>query len=155
MGYRCPGQSGRNLKVELHRCSNCGYEVEIFSDELKVTCPNCGRPVYRERVLSCIDWCLAARECVGPGRWERLQEERVEDRLRGVTDRPMAERITADSLLSEVIKRYPETFTIFKQYGMPDYAVERLPMEKISFFAGVHRVDMEKLLEELNRAVAE
>jgi len=31
-GYRCPGQSERNLKGELYRCSGCGYEVEIFSD---------------------------------------------------------------------------------------------------------------------------
>jgi len=62
--------------------------------------------------------------------------------------------ITADSLLGEVIKRYPQTLPIFKKYGMPDYAVEKLPMETLAFFAGVHRVDLKKLLEKLNRAVA-
>jgi len=340
MGYRCPGQAGRNLKVELHKCPNCGYELEIFSDELKVTCPSCGQPVYKAAMPTCIDWCPAARECVGPERWEQLRKEREElnrlpaksvrptevlrhehrlierllrvleraaaglergeeispevlksslefirivadrchhgkeegslfplleergmrreggplgallqehdrgrelvrglaegvakygggdleareeiiENTRGYTqllaqhiqkeddvlfpiadhllsqdeqqrlleefaevereigegvherfegllpeleeslkvgDEPVAEKITADSLLGEVIKRYPETFTIFKRYGMPDYARERLPMEALSFFAGVHRVDLEKLLEELNRAVAE
>ncbi|MFQ6034000.1 MAG: DUF1858 domain-containing protein [Candidatus Bipolaricaulia bacterium] len=67
----------------------------------------------------------------------------------------MTEKITADSLLGEVLKQHPETAPIFKRYGMPDYAAERLPMEKLSFFAGVHRVDLAKLLEELNRVVAE
>jgi len=341
MGYRCPGQSGRNLKVKLVACPNCGYEVEIFSDELRVTCPACGEPIYQEQIPSCIDWCPGARECVGPERWAELQREREElERLQAVTgptevlknehrlierlldllegaaerlkggeeispralegalgfirtfaDRchhgkeedslfplleergvareggplgvllreheegrglvrglaaavgryrdgdpkvreriaedaqgyirllrkhirkeddvlfpiadhllslseqrrllrrfaqveeeigagtherleellvelerdlglesggeAMSEKITADSLLGEVIKRYPQTKAIFKKYGMPDYAEERLPMEKLSFFAGVHRVDLERLLEELNRAVRE
>ena len=340
MGYRCPGQSDRYLKVDLIPCPNCGYELEIFSDELKVNCPNCGEPVYRERLPSCIDWCPAAAQCLGPERWEQLQREREElnqlqaktmkpteilkhehqlikrllgvlesiaerlasgeevspellkqalDFIRTLADRchhgkeedslfplleghgvarengpigvmlqehergrefvraladgvaryeegevkakeriimnarsyiqllrehirkednvlfpmadhllsqdeqqelltkfaevekeigegvherfegllpeleksleiggePVAEKITADSLLGEVIKRYPQTVPIFKKYGMPDYAEERLPMEKLSFFAGVHRVDLEQLLEELNRAVAE
>jgi len=340
MGYRCPGQSDRNLKVDLIRCPHCGYELEIFSDELKVNCPSCGEPVYREMLPSCIDWCPAAAQCLGPERWEQLQREREElnrlqakttrptevlkhehrliERLLGVLEgvaarlergeeispeflkqalefirtfadrchhgkeegslfplleghgvaredgplgvllqehergrefvraltegvagyeegdvkakediianargyirllrehirkedevlfpmadhllsqgeqqgllakfaeveeeigegvherferllpeleesleiggEPMAEKITADSLLGEVIKRYPQTKAIFKKYGMPDYAEERLPMEKLSFFAGVHRVDLEKLLEELNRAVGE
>lgn len=84
MGYRCPGQSGRNLEVELHQCPNCGYAVEIFSDELKVTCPNCRNPVYQETMPSCIDWCPAARECVGPEKWQKLQEEKEElKRLQG------------------------------------------------------------------------
>ena len=339
MSYRCPGQSERDLKVELHKCPSCGYEVEIFSDELKVTCPSCGQPVYKAAMPTCIDWCPAARECVGPERWEQLQEEKGElSRLKGaakrptevlrhehrlierllrvlekaaaglergeevspevfksslefirivadrchhgkeegslfplleqrgvrweggplgallqehdrgrelvrglaegvakygggdleareeiienvkgyiqlltqhiqkeddvlfpiadhllsqdeqqrlleefaevegeigggvherfeellpeleeslkVGDEPVAEKITADSLLGEVIKEYPQTVPVFKRYGMPDYAEERLPMETLSFFAGVHRVDLEKLLEELNWAVA-
>ena len=159
MGYRCPGQSDRNLKVELIRCPHCGYELEIFSDELRVNCPSCGKPVYRERLPSCIDWCAAAALCLGPERWEQLRSEREEfhkvKKVKGENrGEPMAEgKITGDSLLGEVIKRYPQTEAIFKKYGMPDYAEERLPMEKLSFFAGVHRVDLEKLLEELNRAV--
>ncbi|MFQ6033999.1 MAG: hemerythrin domain-containing protein [Candidatus Bipolaricaulia bacterium] len=52
--------------------------MEIFSDELKAICPNCGRPVYREAMPSCLDWCPAARECIGPERWEQLEREKEE-----------------------------------------------------------------------------
>ena len=73
---RCPGQDSRNLRVELHRCPNCGYEVEIFSDEIKVRCPRCGENVFREKTPSCIDWCASARQCLGEERWRRLRGER-------------------------------------------------------------------------------
>ena len=36
MTSKCPGQDLRNLRVSLHKCPNCGAEVEIFSDEIKV-----------------------------------------------------------------------------------------------------------------------
>ena len=47
----CPGQDRRNLRVELYRCPNCGTEVEIFSDEVKVKCYNCGTMVFKEKFL--------------------------------------------------------------------------------------------------------
>lgn len=72
MRYRCPGQSERDLQAELHGCPHCGYQVEIFSDELKANCPNCGNPVYQKTMPTCIDWCPAARDCVGPERWSQL-----------------------------------------------------------------------------------
>jgi len=46
MVSRCPGQDFKNLRVELHRCPQCGYEVDIFSDEAKAKCPQCGEMVY-------------------------------------------------------------------------------------------------------------
>jgi len=74
--YRqCPGQDSRNLRVELHKCPNCGHEVEIFSDEIKVRCSRCGENVFRERTPSCIDWCASARQCLGEERWRRLKGE--------------------------------------------------------------------------------
>ena len=39
---KCPGQDFRNLRVSLHKCPNCGHEVEIFSDEARIKCPQCG-----------------------------------------------------------------------------------------------------------------
>jgi DNA-directed RNA polymerase subunit RPC12/RpoP len=71
---RCPGQSSRYIKATYHGCQNCGYEVEIFSSELKVTCPACGKPVYRERQPSCIDWCPAAKDCIGYLKWKELKK---------------------------------------------------------------------------------
>jgi len=70
---RCPGQDGRNLRVEIHICPNCGAEVEFFSDELKVKCPKCGGKVFREETPSCIEWCAQGRECLGEERWRQLK----------------------------------------------------------------------------------
>ena len=73
MFNRCPGQDGTNLRIELYKCPNCGAEVEIFSNEMKVKCYRCGRTVYREKIPSCIDWCAAARQCLGEERWRQLK----------------------------------------------------------------------------------
>ncbi len=73
--YHCPGQSGRNLKAELHCCPNCSYQVEIFSDELRAICPGCGRPVYKEKTPSCIDWCRASEQCLGENAHRELKAE--------------------------------------------------------------------------------
>jgi DNA-directed RNA polymerase subunit RPC12/RpoP len=75
MVTKCPGQDLRNLRVSLHKCPNCGAEVEMFSDEIRVKCPKCGEKVYREQVSSCIDWCAKARECLGEERWKQLRGE--------------------------------------------------------------------------------
>lgn len=72
-GYRCPGQSHRNIKAELHQCPACGYHVEIFSDELMVRCPGCNREVYAKKNPSCIDWCKAAEKCLGQDRYKELK----------------------------------------------------------------------------------
>ncbi|MEE9191326.1 MAG: phosphohydrolase [Candidatus Aerophobetes bacterium] len=81
--YRCPGQSGRNLKVELHRCPGCSYQVEIFSDELRAICPNCGREVHKEKTPSCIDWCKAAEQCLGENAYRELKKEERETKESG------------------------------------------------------------------------
>ena len=70
---KCPGQDMRNLRVSLHKCPQCDHEVEIFSDELKIKCSQCGTTVYKEKVPSCIDWCASARQCLGEERWRQLQ----------------------------------------------------------------------------------
>jgi HD superfamily phosphohydrolase YqeK len=65
MTQRCPGQDKRNLKIESCACPECGYEIEVFSDELKARCPRCQRIVAREALPNCIDWCRYAKECAG------------------------------------------------------------------------------------------
>ena len=73
MDSKCPGQDMRNLRVSIHKCPNCGAEVEIFSDEIRVKCPKCKQHVYKEKVPSCIEWCTSARECLGEERWKQLK----------------------------------------------------------------------------------
>jgi len=85
----CPGQEMRNLRVELYKCPNCGAEVEVFSSEVKVKCYQCGEPVYREKLPSCIEWCASARLCLGEERWRRLKDggwEELEDTLPSPTE---------------------------------------------------------------------
>ncbi len=74
MYSRCPGQDSRNLRVALYKCPNCGAEVEIFSDEIRVKCPKCGENVCREKIPSCIEWCASARQCLGEERWKQLMD---------------------------------------------------------------------------------
>lgn len=81
----CPGSRKiRNPVPENVACPNCGREVEIWTDEVKATCPKCKTYVFRERQVSCIDWCPYAKECVGPEIYERLKPGAKED-LSGTT----------------------------------------------------------------------
>ena len=73
MAGQCPGQDMRNLRVELYKCPDCGAEVEIFSDEVKMKCHKCGTVIYREKMPSCIDWCASARQCLGEDRWRQMR----------------------------------------------------------------------------------
>ncbi len=48
-------------------------EVEIWTDELKRTCPACKKVVLREGGLSCLDWCKFGKDCVGEAAFESYQ----------------------------------------------------------------------------------
>ncbi len=69
---RCPGQDSRKLTVSYHPCPECRKPVEFFSDEIRVRCPRCKTMVHKEQTPSCIQWCQAARECLGPELFDRL-----------------------------------------------------------------------------------
>ena len=76
----CPGSKRiREPVPENFVCPSCGREVEIWTDETKATCPACKTRVFRERQMSCIDWCPYAKECVGPEVYERLKPSVKED----------------------------------------------------------------------------
>ncbi|MBE0481028.1 MAG: phosphohydrolase [Dehalococcoidia bacterium] len=75
MRSMCPGQNRRDLNVEEYRCPHCGTEEEIFSNETRVKCRVCGHWIYKEKLPSCIDWCAAARQCLGEEKWKQLKGE--------------------------------------------------------------------------------
>lgn len=80
MDKTCPGsRTIREPRPEYMNCPNCGKEVEIWTDELKATCRNCGTKVFRAQQASCIEWCPHAKECVGPEVYERLMAGAGED----------------------------------------------------------------------------
>ncbi len=61
------------------------------------------------------------------------------------------EKISRENKLNEVITKYPATREVFIKHGMPKYA-GRLPSENLEFFCRMHRVNIEQLLDELNKA---
>lgn len=62
----CPGaQRFRQPEPEIIKCPECGEEIEIWTDEIKATCPKCKKSIMREGGLSCLEWCKYAKECVG------------------------------------------------------------------------------------------
>jgi len=69
---KCPGQDGRKIVAEEIACSNCGYRIEFFSDEIKSRCPKCKKILFKERLPSCFEWCKSARECLGEQKWKQL-----------------------------------------------------------------------------------
>jgi ribosomal protein S27AE len=69
---KCPGQDSRMITASMHQCPQCGYLVEMFSDEQRLTCPKCKASVVRETAPSCIQWCASARQCLGEERWQAL-----------------------------------------------------------------------------------
>lgn len=73
MSYKCPGQDDRNIKPQIITCPDCGWKIEIFSDEIKVRCPKCKGLACRQRLPSCVDWCRSARECIGEEKWQELK----------------------------------------------------------------------------------
>ena len=88
MDKSCPGsRTIREPRPEYMTCSNCGKEVEIWTDELKATCRNCGTKVFRAQQASCIEWCPHAKECVGPEVYERLMSGAGEELSEG--DNPL------------------------------------------------------------------
>ena len=76
MFSKCPGQDMRKLRVELFKRTKCGAEVEIFSDETRIKCLKCGTMVFKEHLPSCIEWCSAARQCLGEERWKALMGDK-------------------------------------------------------------------------------
>ncbi|OGS24418.1 MAG: hypothetical protein A2297_07225 [Elusimicrobia bacterium RIFOXYB2_FULL_48_7] len=74
MSPRCPGNDGRFLKVEIHKCPKCAYEVEMFSDEALVKCPKCKSEITRNPDTSCISWCKFAKQCIGENKWNEIRK---------------------------------------------------------------------------------
>ncbi|MBI4321933.1 MAG: hypothetical protein HY675_25850 [Chloroflexi bacterium] len=70
----CPGSTSlKSPMPEYTPCPNCGEEVEIWTDEIKTTCSNCKTTVFKDRKMSCIDWCQFAKDCFGEVEYNRIK----------------------------------------------------------------------------------
>lgn len=62
----CPGAKIlRQPQPEMTACPYCEEEVEIWSDEIKGTCPKCKKTVMKDVTMGCLDWCKYGEECIG------------------------------------------------------------------------------------------
>ncbi len=79
MILQCPGaRRFKQPQPEAIKCPSCGWEVEIWTDEVKVTCPWCNAVILRQQEQSCLDWCRYAKECVGEQLYRKyLQNKRL------------------------------------------------------------------------------
>jgi HD superfamily phosphodiesterase/predicted RNA-binding Zn-ribbon protein involved in translation (DUF1610 family) len=74
----CPGSKLlRQPAPEMFSCPSCGEEVEIWTDEFKRDCLKCGETVYRDKTMSCLDWCKHGKDCVGDAIYEQYQENKA------------------------------------------------------------------------------
>ncbi|MCG6551172.1 MAG: hypothetical protein L7F77_02495 [Candidatus Magnetominusculus sp. LBB02] len=75
MKESCPGSSEiRNPYPEELKCYSCGHFNEIWSDETETQCKECNKTISREMKPTCLDWCPAAKECVGIEKYNRLKK---------------------------------------------------------------------------------
>lgn len=75
MIHECPGVADlKTPSLTLKACPQCGEEVEVFSNEMKVTCSSCGYIIYND-IVSCIKWCKHAKECVGDEMYRNLTQK--------------------------------------------------------------------------------
>jgi len=62
-------------------------------------------------------------------------------------------KITEDMNIKEVIDKYPETVSVFAKYNMGCIGCIAASFEKIKDIAGVHGVDVDSFVNDLNSAV--
>lgn len=73
MKESCPGSREiKNPYPEDLMCHFCHSINEIWSDEPDMICKSCNRKISRDLPPSCIEWCPAAKECLGIEKYERI-----------------------------------------------------------------------------------
>ncbi len=88
MNVGCPG--AKNLKEPEPReirCPFCGYELEVWTDEIAAKCPGCQKRFILGQAPSCLDWCKYARECCGEtvyknyleNKWLSIKEKLIKE----------------------------------------------------------------------------
>ena len=63
--------------------------------------------------------------------------------------------ITREMLIGEIIRQHPETVRVFTKYSLDCPECQIADFEELEHGAGVHHVNVDQLLEELNGAVGD
>ncbi|MBC8184381.1 hypothetical protein H8E88_25075 [candidate division KSB1 bacterium] len=66
---KCPGMDPAYFKpedIQMHRCLECGQELEFWKDDVKLKCAHCGQNNFNPNLgNTCLVWCKEAAKCVG------------------------------------------------------------------------------------------
>lgn len=62
--------------------------------------------------------------------------------------------IRKEMTIEEIIQRYPQTIPVFARFGLECVGCQIASYEALEHGAGVHHVDVEQLLKELNAVVS-
>jgi len=66
----------------------------------------------------------------------------------------MAEKITKEMSIGEVIQKYPGTFTVFQKHGLHCIGCAIAHFENIEQGCSAHGIDADKLVKDLNTAIS-
>lgn len=58
--------------------------------------------------------------------------------------------ITKEMIIGDIIRQHPATVEIFARYGLDCYECQIADLETLEHGAGFHKIDIERLLNELN-----
>jgi hybrid cluster-associated redox disulfide protein len=61
--------------------------------------------------------------------------------------------ISKNMTIAEIVRRYPETIPVFARYRLDCLECQIAEYEDLEHGAGVHKIDVDRLLEELNAAI--
>ena len=61
--------------------------------------------------------------------------------------------ITKEMTIGDIIRQHPETVRVFEKYRLDCFECQVADFEELEHGAGVHKVDVVELLQELNRVV--
>lgn len=62
--------------------------------------------------------------------------------------------ITREMKIEEIVQRYPQTIPVLTHFGLECVGCQIASLEALEHGAGVHHVDIEQLLAELNAAIS-
>jgi hybrid cluster-associated redox disulfide protein len=61
--------------------------------------------------------------------------------------------ITRDMTIADILIRYPQTISVFREFGLSCQECQIADFEEVEHGAGVHNIDIDVLLRELNKVI--
>ncbi|HLO26619.1 MAG TPA: DUF1858 domain-containing protein [Geobacteraceae bacterium] len=61
--------------------------------------------------------------------------------------------ITRDMFIGDIVRQYPATLLVFEKYGLDCSECQIADFEALEHGASVHKLNVDQLLDELNRTI--